>query len=145
MPFSRGCSGAVGSAFDAILLKNDETLGLALNSVLLVIASQSLRSLLQFLRNFSAEVFAQRFERDVRDELYSSLLAKSMSYHDRQPVGETMARVTNDVREMNLMMNPGVNLIAGANMFLIMPALYARAFIPTFDRDADVFSSSRIS
>ena len=122
--------GAVGSAFDAILLKNDETLGLVLNSVLLVIASQSLRSLLQFLRNFSAEVFAQRFERDVRDELYSSLLAKSMSYHDRQPVGETMARVTNDVREMNLMMNPGVNLIAGANMFLIMPALYAPGIHP---------------
>lgn len=122
--------GAVGSAFDAILLKNDDTLGLVLNSVLLVIASQSLRSLLQFMRNFSAEVFAQRFERDVRDELYSSLLAKSMSYHDRQPVGETMARVTNDVREMNLMMNPGVNLIAGANMFLIMPALYAPGIHP---------------
>ena len=82
------------------------------------------------MRNFSAEVFAQRFERDVRDELYSSLLAKSMSYHDRQPVGETMARVTNDVREMNLMMNPGVNLIAGANMFLIMPALYAPGIHP---------------
>ena len=122
--------GAVGSAFDAILLRNDQTLGLVLNSVLLVIASQSLRSLLQFMRNFSAEVFAQRFERDVRDELYSSLLAKSMSYHDRQPVGETMARVTNDVREMNLMMNPGVNLIAGANMFLIMPALYAPGIHP---------------
>ena len=59
-----------------------------------------------------------------------ALLAKSMSYHDRQPVGETMARVTNDVREMNLMMNPGVNLIAGANMFLIMPALYAPGIHP---------------
>lgn len=122
--------GAIGSAFDAILLRNEQTLGLVLNSVLLVIGSQSLRSLLQFVRNFSAEVFAQRFERDVRDELYSSLLAKSMSYHDRQPVGETMARVTNDVREMNLMMNPGVNLIAGANMFLIMPALYAPGIHP---------------
>ena len=122
--------GAVGSAFDAILLQNDQTLDLVLNSVLVVVGSQSLRSLLQFMRNFSAEVFAQRFERDVRDELYSSLLAKSMSYHDRQPVGETMARVTNDVREMNLMMNPGVNLIAGANMFLIMPALYAPGIHP---------------
>lgn len=122
--------GAVGGAFDAILLQNDETLGLVLNSVWLVIASQSLRSLLQFMRNFAAEVFAQRFERDVRDELYSSLLAKSMNFHDRQPVGETMARVTNDVREMNLMMNPGVNLIAGANMFLIMPALYAPGIHP---------------
>ncbi len=122
--------GALGTAFDAVLLMNDETLKLVLNSVLLIMVSQTLRSLLQFMRNFAAEVFAQRFERDIRDELYSSLLGKSMSYHDMQPVGETMARVTNDVREMNLMMNPGVNLITGANMFLIMPALYAPAIHP---------------
>ncbi|MCY4063686.1 MAG: ABC transporter ATP-binding protein [Chloroflexi bacterium] len=122
--------GALGDAFSAILLLNDETIDLVLNSVLIIIVSQTLRSALQFLRNFSAEVFAQRFERDIRDELYSSLLGKSMSYHDRQPVGETMARVTNDVREMNLMMNPGVNLITGANMFLIMPAIYAPGILP---------------
>ncbi len=122
--------GALGDAFNAILLLNEETIALVLNSVLVIIVSQTLRSVLQFLRNFSAEVFAQRFERDIRDELYSSLLGKSMSYHDRQPVGETMARVTNDVREMNLMMNPGVNLITGANMFLIMPAIYAPAILP---------------
>ncbi len=122
--------GALGAAFNAILLLNDETISLVLNSILLIIVSQTLRSVLQFLRNFSAEVFAQRFERDIRDELYSSLLGKSMSYHDRQPVGETMARVTNDVREMNLMMNPGVNLITGANMFLIMPAIYAPGILP---------------
>jgi ATP-binding cassette subfamily B protein len=29
-----------------------------------------------------------------------------MTFHDMQPVGEIMARVTNDVRELNLMMNP---------------------------------------
>ena len=122
--------GALGDAFDAILRPNDQTLALVLNSVVLIIGSQTLRSVLQFARNFSAEVFAQRFERDIRDEVYSSLLGKSMSYHDRQPVGETMARVTNDVREMNLMMNPGVNLITGANMFLIMPAIYAPGILP---------------
>ena len=122
--------GAVGSAFDAIRLMNEDTIRLVLNSVLLIIGSQTLRSVLQFMRNFAAEVFAQRFERDIRDELYASLLGKSMSYHDMQPVGETMARVTNDVREMNLMMNPGVNLITGANMFLIMPAIYAPGVHP---------------
>ena len=117
--------GFIGDAFDAILLMNEDSMRLVLNSVLLIMASQILRSVLQFMRNFAAEVFAQRFERDIRDELYASLLGKSMSYHDMQPVGEIMARVTNDVREMNLMMNPGINLVLGANMFLIMPALYA--------------------
>ena len=130
--------GAVGIAFSAIRLMNDETLRLVLNSVLLIIASQTLRSVLSFMRNFAAEVFAQRFERDIRDELYSSLLGKSMSYHDMQPVGETMARVTNDVREMNLMMNPGVNLITGANMFLIMPGALRPEYSSTIDLRADV-------
>ena len=46
--------GLVGKAFDAILLMNEETSKLVLNSVLLIIASQSLRSAAaihtQFLR-----------------------------------------------------------------------------------------------
>lgn len=89
-----------------------------------VVGSQVLRSVLQFARNFSAEVFGQRIERDLRDEVYSDLLGKSMTFHDKQPIGEIMARVTNDVREINLMMNPGLNLIVGSNMFLVMPLLF---------------------
>jgi ATP-binding cassette subfamily B protein len=98
-------------------------------AVILVI-SQVVRGGLQFMRNYSSETFAQRIERDVRDELYASLLAKSMTFHDFQPVGEIMARVTNDVREMNLMMNPGVNLIIGSGMFLLMPLVAAPAIYP---------------
>ncbi|MFP4321684.1 MAG: ABC transporter ATP-binding protein, partial [Anaerolineales bacterium] len=64
-------------------------------------------------------------ERDVRDELYVSLLGKSMAFHDRTPVGEIMARVTNDVREVNLMMNPGFNLIIGSSMFIVLPIFIA--------------------
>ncbi len=120
----------IGDAFDAMTNLNDETLGIVFNIILLIIASQTIRSVLQWMRNFCAEVFAQRFERDVRDELYSSLLGKSMSYHDMQPVGEIMARVTNDVREMNFMMNPGVNLVIGSGMFLVMPALFAPSIHP---------------
>ena len=82
------------------------------------------------MRNFSAEMFAQRIERDVRDELYASLLGKSMSFHDTQPVGEIMARVTNDVREMNFMMNPGMNLLIGSGMFLVVPIIAAPRMYP---------------
>jgi ATP-binding cassette subfamily B protein len=100
------------------------------NAGLAVIASQLLRAGLQLMRNFSAETFAQRVERDVRDELYASLLGKSMSFHDSQPVGEIMARVTNDVRELNLMMNPGLNLIIGSGFFLITPVFAALGMYP---------------
>lgn len=95
-----------------------------------IIASQLLRGVLQLMRNASAETFGQRIERDVRDELYASLLGKSMTFHDFYPVGEIMARVTNDVREMNLMMNPGINLMIGSSMFLIAPLIAAPLIHP---------------
>jgi len=68
--------------------------------------------------------------RDVRDELYASLLGKSMTFHGRQPVGDTMARATNDVRELNLMFNPGLNLVIGSGFFLVMPAAFGYAIPP---------------
>lgn len=120
----------IGVAFKAIQAGEPDALDVVMNMVLAILLSQTIRSFLQFMRNFAAEIFAQRFERDIRDELYASLLGKSMSYHDMQPVGEIMARVTNDVREMNYMMNPGVNLVLGSSMFLIMPPLFALPIHP---------------
>lgn len=95
-----------------------------------IVLSQVVRAGLQFVRNFSAEMVGQRVERDVRHELYSSLLGKSMTFHALQPVGDTMARATNDVREMNLMFSPGVNLVVGAGLFLIMPLVFAPRYHP---------------
>lgn len=132
--FSNGALAAavpyfIGKAFDRVSAgaQIEDVIPL----VLAIVASQLLRGVLQFMRNASAELFAQRFERDVRDELYASLLGKSMAYHDMQPIGEVMARVTNDVREMNLMMSPGMNLIVGSFFFLLMPVLVAPALYPS--------------
>jgi ATP-binding cassette subfamily B protein len=41
-----------------------------------------------------------------------------------------MARATNDVREINLMFNPGMNLVIGSANFLLMPILTAPAIHP---------------
>jgi len=118
----------IGVAFNGII--NGSDMAIVGQMALAVIASQIVRGCLQLMRNFSSEIFAQRIERDVRDELYASLLGKSMAYHDFQPIGEIMARVTNDVREMNLMMNPGVNLLVGSGMFLLVPILAAPRLYP---------------
>lgn len=115
----------IGEAFNAMQDGGADRMVIVGNMALAVIASQLVRAGLQLTRNFSAEVFAQRIERDVRDELYASLLGKSMTFHDSTPVGEVMARVTNDVRELNFMMNPGSNLIIGSGFFLITPIIAA--------------------
>lgn len=112
----------IGIAFDAALASpaDVETIGLA---ALGVVISQLVRAVVHMGRNFSSEVVGQRLERDTRHELYVSLLGKSMTFHGLQPVGDTMARATNDVREMNRMMNPGINLVVGSANFLLMPLL----------------------
>jgi ATP-binding cassette subfamily B protein len=53
-----------------------------------------------------------------------------MTFHSLQPVGDTMARATNDVREINLMFSPGLNLVIGSANFLIMPVLFAPRYHP---------------
>jgi ATP-binding cassette, subfamily B, bacterial len=118
-----------GRAFDAVAAAPPDLRGLGLAAGLIA-GSQIIRGLLQLTRNFSAEVIGQRLERDTRDELYASLIGKSMSFHDMQRTGELMARATNDVREVNLMLNPGVNLVVGSANFLVMPLLVGPSIYP---------------
>ncbi len=107
----------IGQAFDAILASPPAP-QLLLGISLWIVISQAVRSVLQMARNYGAEILAQRLERDIRDELYVSLLGKSMTFHSLQSVGDTMARATNDVREINLMFSPGINLVIGSGNFL---------------------------
>lgn len=114
----------VGIAFNAALESPADmrTIGMA---ALAIVISQTVRAVLQFGRNFSSAVIGERLERDMRRELYVDLLGKSMTFHDLQPVGDTMARATNDVREINYLVYPGINLVVGSANFLVMPLLLA--------------------
>ncbi len=120
----------VGQAFDVVLATPADPNAL-LQIALIIVATQVLRSVLQFGRNFSAELFGQRLERDIREELYVNLLGKSMTFHSLQPVGDVMARATNDVREINLMFNPGINLVVGSGIFMFMPLIFAPRYDPS--------------
>jgi ATP-binding cassette, subfamily B, bacterial len=73
---------------------------------------------------FGSEFVAQRLERDARDELYLSLLGKSQTFHNRQQVGDVMARANNDVRQLNALMNPGINLIVDSGLALVTPLIF---------------------
>ena len=119
-----------GIAFDAITGPAPDLTPLWWAAAALV-ASQAVRSALQLARNFGSEVLGQRLERDTRQELYGSLLGKSMGFHDLRPTGEIMARATNDVRELALMMAPGLNLVMGSGIFLLMPIFVAPRYHPT--------------
>jgi ATP-binding cassette subfamily B protein len=119
----------IGQAFN-IITAEPADLNALLRIAFFIALTQVLRGILQFGRNFSAELLGQRLERDIRAELYVSLLGKSMTFHSLQPVGDTMARATNDVREINLMFSPGINLVVGSAIFLFMPLIFAARIDP---------------
>ncbi len=133
-----------GRAFDTVTGPSPSLQVLFITAGLLVV-SQAIRSGLQLSRNFSSEVLGQRLERDARQELYASLLGKSMGFHDSRPTGEVMARATNDVRELALMMASGFNLVIGSATFLILPIIVAPRYYPTLIITPLVFAFAYLS
>jgi len=120
----------VGRALNE-LQKTPPRTELLLQFALIIVVTQIIRGSLQLGRNFSAELLGQLMERDIRHELYTSLLGKSMTYHSLLPVGDVMARATNDVREINFMFSPGFNLVVGSANFIIMPIIFAYQYHPS--------------
>lgn len=120
----------LGQAFD-LDLQGGQIRGDLGRIALLIIITQVVRGFLQLGRNFGSDLLGQRLERDIRQELYASLLGKSMTFHNLQPVGDTMARATNDVREVGLMFNPGFNLVIGSANFMLLPLLVAPRYHPS--------------
>ena len=90
-----------------------------------------------------AASLGHRLQRDARDELYRGLLGKSQTFHNRQRIGDLVARATDDTRLVNEMINPALvyltDLPIGFVVTLtyvilidpvlaVVPALYGLAF-----------------
>ncbi len=80
--------------------------------------------LIQLIQSWSNEFISQRLERDSRDELLSSLLGKSLTFHDKQRIGDLMTRATGDVRQLNFMLSPGFNLVFRSIVGIIVPVTF---------------------
>ena len=112
-----------GTAFNEVLRAHPDQSRLALVA-LAILACVLAGGVFDAAARFSTEILAQRLERDSRDELYLSLLGKSQTFHNRQQVGDIMARATNDVRQLNPMINPGVSLILDSTSALVIPIIF---------------------
>lgn len=95
--------------------------------ILILTLSAPLIRLLNFMLR---EILAQRMERDTREEFFSNLLGKSLSFHDRQQIGELMARSTDDVRNLNFLVSPSLSLILESFTSLIIPTIFIILFYP---------------
>jgi ATP-binding cassette, subfamily B, bacterial len=118
-----------GLAFDEVL-KDEPSSGRLTQFAVLILGIVLVRGVLDLIQSFSVETLGQRLERDSREELYLSLLGKSQTFHNRQRVGDIMARAGNDVRQLNPMMNPGVALITESMISIIVPLIFIALIKP---------------
>ena len=112
-----------GLAFDEVLSPEASPRRL-LTIALSILGLVLVRGLLDIINAWSVETLGQRMERDAREELTISLLGKSQTFHNRQRVGDIMARATNDIRQLNPMMNPGVSLITESIVGILAPLTF---------------------
>ena len=112
-----------GMAFDEVL-RPDPDSGRVVTIALTILGLVLVRGALDITNSWSVETLGQRMERDAREELYISLLGKSQTFHNRQRVGDIMARSTNDVRQLNPMMNPGVSLMTESVIGIVAPLVF---------------------
>src|ERR1700730_6636361 len=72
----------------------------------------------------SSEVLGKHLAADARDELYLSLLGKSQTFHNRQRVGDIMARAANDMTQLSNMVSPGLDIAFDSNVSLVMILIF---------------------
>jgi len=123
--FNASVPALTGVAFNAVLHNNRGQLLTIVFSLLAIIA---LAGITDLCARLSAEIMGKRFARDARDELYLSLLGKSQTFHNRQRVGDVMARASNDMSQLSDMVVPGFDIIFDSFTALVVPMVFI-AFI----------------
>ena len=98
--------------------------------VLLIFIVGISAAIVNLLGSWSIEFISQRIERDTRDELYASLIGKSLTFHDQQTIGDLMSRAATDVRQLNFMINPGFSLVFQALLGIIIPLVFISSINP---------------
>ncbi len=112
-----------GEAFDDVLRPHPD-IGLLLRIALIILAFALVGGVFDVTARFSAEFLADRLSRDARDELYLNLLGKSQTFHNRQRVGDIMARANDDISLLGQMVNPGMDLILDSSLGLVIPIIF---------------------
>ncbi len=112
----------IGQAIGAVIAP--ERFALLPTIALAILGLKLADSILSLIGLLSIETIAQRLEVDAREELYANLLGKSQTFHNQQRVGDIMARATDDVQQLNGMINPGVAITLETVIGIAVPLVF---------------------
>jgi ATP-binding cassette subfamily B multidrug efflux pump len=120
-------------------LSHEVTRQKLLTYALLVVAIALAKGIFQFLTRWVVIGISRDIEFDLRNDLFTHLERLSHSYYQRNRTGDIMAKATNDLNAVRMLLGPAImysaNTIvftAGALAFMvaISPKLTAYAFLP---------------
>src|ERR1035438_4154500 len=106
---------------------------------LLIIAIALVKGIFQFLTRYVVIGISRDIEFDLRNDLFAHLERLSYSYYQRNRTGDIMARATNDLNAVRMLLGPAIMysantlvFTAGALCFMlaISPRLTLIAFLP---------------
>jgi ATP-binding cassette subfamily B protein len=110
-----------GAAFNAVLSGSLDQLA---RLAMLMLGTIALGGCSDVGARIFPELIGKRVVRDAREELYLSLLGKSQTFHNRQRVGDIMARAANDMTQLSNMVTPGFDIIFDSNVSVIMTLIF---------------------
>ncbi len=113
----------IGQAAE-VIINPAEGASLLPRIALLILVVLVVQGIADLIHSLTIETLAQRLEAGTREELYLSLLGKSQTFHDRQRVGNIMALVSDDVQQLNYMMNPGLSFIFNTVIGIAIPIIF---------------------
>ncbi|HET7638376.1 MAG TPA: ABC transporter ATP-binding protein, partial [Ktedonobacteraceae bacterium] len=108
-----------GEAFN-VVAQGGAGRGELLRIALTILAVVFCGGVIDLTARLSSEVLGKHLAADARDELYLSLLGKSQTFHNRQRVGDIMARAANDMGQLSDMIVPGCDGIVDSFTSLII-------------------------
>ena len=91
---------------------------LALVSLLYLVLN-GVQWLAQYWQGFLSGWVGQHVVYAIRRDLFSHLLRQSMSFHDREPVGQSVSRLTNDVNALSEFVTTGVLNVVNDALLLV--------------------------
>ncbi|MGB8345366.1 MAG: ABC transporter ATP-binding protein [Ktedonobacteraceae bacterium] len=112
-----------GEAFNLVTRKQ-ATAGQLVGIVLLVLGVVLIGGVFDLTARLSSEMLGKHLATDSRDELYINLLSKSQTFHNRQQVGDIMARAANDMTRLSDMIVPGVDTVFDSFTSLTIITIY---------------------
>ena len=139
------CNNGVWIFFPLVLRRAIDDLRLGVNQQklltysLLLLAVAAIKGIFQFLTRWIMIGISREIEFDLRNDLFRHLESLSYSYYQRTRTGDIMARATNDLNAVRMLLGPAImysaNTIvftAGALVFMlsISPKLTLYAFLP---------------